>query len=70
MQHTIFITVNGSEEFVSGGATVADLIERHRQADPGLVVELNGELVFPQRYASTTVSDKDRIEFINCGFCG
>ena len=70
MGHTIAITVNGSEELVSGGATVADLIDHYRQADPGLVVELNGELVFPQRYESTVVSDKDRIEFINCGFCG
>jgi thiamine biosynthesis protein ThiS len=70
LDQTITIIANGSTESVPIGTTIADLIDRYRHADPGLVVELNGELVFPQRYESTAVSEKDRIEFINCGFCG
>jgi sulfur carrier protein ThiS len=38
--------------------------------DPGLVVEHNGRLVFPQQYATTTVSEDDRVEFFHCGFAG
>ena len=70
MDQTTTIIANGSTESVPKGATIADLIDRYGHADPGLVVELNGDMVFPQRYESTTVSEKDRIEFINCGFCG
>ena len=70
LSQAITISVNGSKENVPEGTTIAILIEQFRVADPGLVVELNGRLVFPQQYAATTVSDNDRVEFVNCGFSG
>ncbi|MBW1699607.1 MAG: sulfur carrier protein ThiS [Deltaproteobacteria bacterium] len=70
MSETIKITVNGSAEEVPKKSTLAVLIDRFRVKDPGLVVELNGQIVFPQQYASTSVSENDRIEFIHCGFAG
>jgi len=66
----ITITVNGSHTDVTDGATIEILIAQFRVADPGLVVEHNGGLVFPQQYAATAVSAGDRVEFVNCGFSG
>jgi thiamine biosynthesis protein ThiS len=70
LSRKITITVNGSQTDVSEQTTIAMLIERYRVADPGLVVEQNGNMVFPQIYAATTVSANDQIEFVNCGFSG
>jgi thiamine biosynthesis protein ThiS len=70
LNQTFTITVNGSPTEATEGATIEMLIAQFRVADPGLVVEHNGGLVFPQKYATTTVSAGDRVEFVNCGFSG
>ena len=70
MSQTITISINGSKENVPIGTTIAFLIERFLETDPGLVVELNGNLVFPQKYTTVTVVENDRVEFIHCGFAG
>jgi thiamine biosynthesis protein ThiS len=70
LSQTITISINGSKVNVPIGATIAFLIERFLETDPGLVVELNGNLVFPQKYTAVTVSEHDRVEFIHCGFAG
>ena len=70
MVRSITITVNGFEEKVPEGATLSFLIEHFRERDPDLIVEHNGRFVFPHEYATTTVSDNDRVEFINPNFGG
>jgi thiamine biosynthesis protein ThiS len=70
LTRTVRITVNGALEDVPEGATLDFLIERFRETDPGLVVEHNGRLVFPQQYAAIAVFEGDAVEFIHCGFSG
>lgn len=70
MKGTIHIIVNGMEEEVPEGATLAFLIEHFQERDPALIVEHNGRFVFPKEYSTTTVSPNDRVEFINPDFGG
>ena len=70
MRGTIHIIVNGMEEEVPEGATLAFLIERFQEKDPALIVEHNGRFVFPKQYSTTAVAPNDRVEFINPDFGG
>jgi thiamine biosynthesis protein ThiS len=70
VRRTIHIIVNGMEEEVPEGATLAFLIERFQEKDPALIVEHNGRFIFPKEYSTTTVSPYDRVEFINPDFGG
>jgi thiamine biosynthesis protein ThiS len=70
MTETIRIIVNGISESVPAESRIADLIARFKEADPDLIVELNGRFVFRQEYAQRGVSAGDRIEFINPNFGG
>lgn len=70
MKGTIRIIVNGMEEQVPEGATLAFLIDHFQEKDPALIVEHNGRFVFPKEYSTATVSPQDRVEFINPDFGG
>lgn len=70
MNQTIQIIVNGFPETVPAHATVAELLEHFKEGDTDLIVERNGCFVFAETYASTTVSEGDRLEFINPHFGG
>lgn len=59
------IRVNGFEEKVPENATISSLIAFFRENDVHLIVERNGQFVHPEKYATTSVSEGDRIEFIN-----
>ena len=64
------IEVNGFPETVPAGSTVAALIERFKELDTNLIVELNGRYVYPERYEITAVCAGDRLEFVNPDFGG
>jgi thiamine biosynthesis protein ThiS len=66
----IRIIVNGMREEVPENATLAFLIERFNEMDPALIVEHNGRFVYPKEYATTTVAESDRVEFIHPDFGG
>jgi len=51
-------------------STVEMLLEQLKEADPHMIVELNGRLVYPKRYATTEIRDGDRVEIINPDFGG
>jgi thiamine biosynthesis protein ThiS len=70
MEKLIEIIVNGFPEKVEPGATLAELIDWFKEADPGLIVELNYQAVFPQTYTTTVVSEGDQVEFIHPNFGG
>jgi len=70
LKGTTCIIVNGMEEQVPEGATLAFLIDHFQEKDPALIVEHNGRFVFPKEYSTTTVSPNDRVEFINPDFGG
>jgi thiamine biosynthesis protein ThiS len=70
MGRTIQITVNGMTEDVPENATLESLIDRFREADPALIVELNGRYVYAREYSTTRVSENDRVEFIHPDFGG
>jgi sulfur carrier protein len=64
------VIINGMEEEVSPGDTVAQLIVRFGEADPNLIVELNGRFLFPDKYENMVVREGDRLEFIHPAFGG
>ena len=66
----IEITINDEPERVSDNSSLKALIRYFGEADPDLIVELNGRFVYPRAYASTTVNKGDRLEFINPNFGG
>ena len=59
------IHLNGEEKQVSEGVTLAGLLEV-LQIRPGrVVVELNREIVAREAYASTFLSESDRVEIVH-----
>ena len=70
MNRKIQIIVNGLEERVLENSAVSNLIELFKEDDAHLIVEYNGQFLYPQQYATTIVVDGDRIEFINPNFGG
>ena len=64
------VVVNGFREKLQQKMTIMELIKRHHEEDVHLIVEHNGRFVYPRQYATTVVSDGDRIEFINPNFGG
>lgn len=64
------VTVNDYEVRTPSPSTVEALLEQLKEADPHMIVELNGRLVYPTRYASTEIRDGDRVEIINPDFGG
>jgi thiamine biosynthesis protein ThiS len=66
----IEITINDEPEQVPQNSSLEALIRHFAEADPHLIVELNGRFVYPRDYSSTRISARDRIEFINPNFGG
>ena len=55
------VFVNGREEAVEPGDTVADLLERLGLGGPFALVERNGEPVERARYGEVQLADSDRL---------
>ena len=70
MGRRIRIILNGFPETVPENTTISDLIDRFEENDGDLIVEHNGQFVYPQKYAVVTASEGDRVEFINPNFGG
>jgi thiamine biosynthesis protein ThiS len=66
----IEIILNGLPQPVPADSSLEDLIRDLEEADPDLIVELNGCFVYPRDYATTIVGEGDRLEFINPNFGG
>ena len=66
----IEIIVNGLKERVPQESTLSQLIAFFKEEDVHLIVEHNGQFVYPQKYSEISVSEGDRIEFINPDFGG
>ena len=61
---TATITLNGSPHPVSAETTVASLLESLGLAGKPVVVELDGEAVFPRDHAGTRIPNGARIEIV------
>ena len=70
MESIIEITLNGMQEKITSGTTVADLVAQAGEGDRNLIVEQNNRFVHPHSYRSTVVKKGDRIELINPDFGG
>jgi sulfur carrier protein len=64
------ITLNDVAERVPVHSSLEAVIELFGEADPDMIVELNGRFVYPRAYAGTIIRKGDRIEFINPNFGG
>ncbi len=59
------ITINGVKENVPENSSITDLIGRFQDKKAHMIVERNGEFVYPEKHAATVVKEGDKIEFIN-----
>jgi thiamine biosynthesis protein ThiS len=70
MSAHIRIIVNGFEETVVSGVSIATVIQDCNEQDRDLIVEHNGRFVYPAEYGERLLQDGDRLEFINPNFGG
>lgn len=61
---TATITLNGSPHPVSAETTVASLLDSLGLAGKPVVVELDGEAVFPRDHPQTRIVDGARVEIV------
>ena len=58
------IVMNGEQQEVDNGATLFQLLERHRLAAKRLAIEINEEIVPRTEYAFYRLNEGDRVEVI------
>lgn len=59
------ITANGKPTEVTGGITIEELLREQKVATPEYVsVELNGEILDRENFATTIVLEGDKVEFL------
>ena len=66
----ITILLNDLPQQVPANSSLEALIRDLGEADPDLIVELNGRFVYPRDYASIIISVGDQLELINPNFGG
>ncbi len=65
------ITFNGFvEELDASDLTVQDLLDRTKEDDPAVIVEVNGRFVYRKNFGVIKIQDGDRVEFIHPSFGG
>ncbi len=64
------VMINGMKEKIPLKMSIAQLIDFFEERDDHLIVECDGQFVFPQKYATTIVRNGDQIEFIHPSFGG
>jgi len=60
----VSVRVNGRDEQLSEGATIASLIERHGLRTEWVVVERNGDPVLRTRFGEVELTEGDRVEIV------
>jgi sulfur carrier protein len=58
------LTVNGENHQVDGVGTIAELLDLLSVNGQNLVVELNGQVLPPERYPEQPVRDGDELELV------
>ena len=61
---SVSVRVNGRDEELSAGATIAALIERHGLRTDWVVVERNGDPVLRARFGEVELTEGDRVEIV------
>lgn len=65
-----FIFNGFPEEFEGCDLTIRELLDRTKEDDPAVIVELNGRFVYRKDFGSIKVEEGDRVEFIHPSFGG
>ena len=58
------VRINGNEERVEAGTTVADLVARYQLEPKQVAVEINRDLVPRKVFDSTILKEDDQIEIV------
>ena len=59
------LIINGEDRQFDSALTISDLLERLSMKPDRVAVELNRELVPRQRWATTQLSDDDKLEIVH-----
>lgn len=64
-------TFNGLvEDFAGSELTVQELVDRTKEDDPAVIVEVNGRFIYQKDFKTSKIKDGDRVEFIHPSFGG
>jgi sulfur carrier protein len=58
------------EEYKGSDLTVQELLDRTNEDDPAVIVEINGRFIHRKDFATHTINEGDRVEFIHPSFGG
>lgn len=65
-----FIFNGFAEEFDGCNLSIQELLDRTREDDPAVIVEVNGRFVYRKDFKSFKITEGDRVEFIHPSFGG
>lgn len=60
----MLVRVNGRDESIERGATIASLIESHGLRTDWVVVERNGDAIGRARFGEIELTEGDRVEIV------
>jgi sulfur carrier protein len=60
----MILTVNGKEELVREGATLADLLNLRKLDPDSVIVEYNNDIVNQEKWSGIVLKKDDRIEIL------
>ena len=61
---SLSVRVNGRDEQITAGATIASLLEGHGLQTNWVVVERNGDPVLRTRFGEIKLTEGDRVEIV------
>jgi sulfur carrier protein len=61
---TLQVRVNGRDEPITPGATIASLLDGHGLRSEWVVVERNGDPVLRARFGEVELTEGDRVEIV------
>ncbi len=65
-----FIFNGFPEDLVGCELTVQDLLDRSKEEDLAVIVEVNGRFVYRKDFKTLTIKEGDRVDFIHPSFGG
>lgn len=65
-----FIFNGFPEESDGNELTIRELLDKTKEDDPAVIVELNGRFVYRKDFGTVRIKEGDRVEFIHPSFGG
>jgi sulfur carrier protein len=61
----VHVTINGEPQGLGDGLTIAGLVNQLGLSERRIAIEVNREIIAPERYAAQKLADGDQIEIVH-----